>query len=429
MSVDAPPRATTGTRNFWTFWSASAISGLGSAVTAVALPLTAISVLDAPAFEVSVVTAAGYVAWLVMGLPAGVISQRLPLRGVQVGMDLIRFAAIASIPVAWYAGVLTVAHLAVAALAVSFSTVLFDVSNSTFLPSIVPREQLAGRNSLTSATHATTELAGPSLGGLLVQTVGAAPALIADAVSYLLSALLLRSLPARRVERPDAWPRVGAMIREGWRFVVDHPVMRPSMICATAVNFVCGAQLALVPLYLVRGLGVRPLLVGLLLATEGLGSLLGAALTPALVRRLGSGRAVRLASVTLAAAALLLPAATGRLGIVLFALGNASFAAGVVVFSICTRTHRQLASPPELLSRVMATVRFVSWGAIPVGSLAAGLVATGLGARGSLVVFSLLAAVPPIVVFSTRLRSVATLEDLDPAVPGRPGAGSAGRGR
>lgn len=418
MAAEAPPATQPATRNFWTFWSASAISGVGSAVTAVALPLTAISVLNATAFEVSVVTAASYVAWLVLGLPAGVVSQRLPLRGVQVGMDLTRFVAIASIPLAWYADLLTIAQLALVALVVSFSTVLFDVSNSTFLPSIVPRDQLAGRNSLTSATHATTELAGPSLGGLLVQTVGAVPALITDAASYFLSALLLRSLPARRVERPEAWPRVGTMIREGWRFVADHPVMRPSMVCATAINFVCGAQLALVPLYLVRGLGVSPLLVGLLLATEGLGSLVGASLTPSLVRRVGSGRAVRLASVTIAASALLLPLATGRLGIALFALGNAGSAAGVVVFSICTRTHRQLASPPELLSRVMATVRFVSWGAIPVGSLAAGLVASSVGARGALIVFCLLASLTPTVVFSTSLRGLVALEDLQPAISG-----------
>lgn len=415
VSAAAPPVASSVSRNFWTFWSASAISSIGSAVTSVALPLTAISVLGATAFEVSVVTAASYVAWLVIGLPAGVISQRLPLRGVQVAMDLSRFLAIASIPIAWYLDRLTVAHLAVAALVVSFSSVLFDVSNSTFLPSIVPREQLASRNSLTSATHATTELAGPSLGGVLVQTVGAVPALMADAVSYLVSAVLLRSLPARQVDRPDAWPRVGAMIGEGWRFVVDHPVMRPSMICATAVNFVCGGLLALVPLYLVRGLEVSPLLVGLLLATEGVGSLLGAAVTPWLVREVGSGRAVRCASVVSAVAVLLLPLADGIVGIALFAVGNAGFAAGVVVFSICTRTHRQLASPPHLLSRVMATVRFVSWGAIPVGSLTAGLVASSIGARAALAVFCLLSAVPVAVVFSSALGGVATLEDLDPA--------------
>jgi len=409
----APPAASV-SRRFWTYWTASAISSVGTSVTAVALPLTAITVLGASAVEVSVITAASYVAWLLIGLPAGVITQRLPLRGVQVAMDLTRLLAIASIPFAWYAGVLTVVHLAVAALVVSLSSVLFDVSNSTFLPSIVPRDQLAGRNSLTSATHATTELAGPALGGLLVQTVGAVPALLADALSYLVSAVLLRTLPATRVQRPDVWPNVGATIAEGWRFVVSHPVTRPSMACATTVNFVCGGLLALVPLYLVRGLQVSPLLVGLLLATEGVGSLAGASLTPALVRRLGSGRAVRRASFGAAAAVLLLPLATGPLGIALFALGNAGFAAGVVVFSICTRTHRQLASPPELLSRVMATVRFVSWGAIPVGSLTAGLVAGTLGVRAALTVFCLLASVTPAIVLRSRLRTVRTLEDLDP---------------
>lgn len=414
MTAVAPPAVRSAAANFWTYWSASAISSVGSAVTAVALPLTAISVLDASALEVSVITAAGYVAWLVIGLPAGVISQRLPLRGVQVAMDLTRFAAIASIPIAWYLDVLTVAQLAFAALLVSFSSVLFDVSNSTFLPSIVPREQLAQRNSLTSATHATTELAGPSLGGVLVQTIGAVPALLADAISYLASAALLRSLPARQVERPDAWPQVGAMIREGWHFVIGHPVMRPSMICATTTNLVCGGLLALVPLYLVRGLEVSPLLVGLLLATEGAGSLVGASLTPWLVRRVGSGQAVRLGACASAAAALLLPLATGTAGIVLFALGNAGFAAGVVVFSICTRTHRQMASPPQLLSRVMATVRFVSWGAIPVGALIAGALASTLGVRASLAVFCALGALTPAVVMSSRLRTVQQLEDLDP---------------
>jgi predicted MFS family arabinose efflux permease len=203
------------------------------------------------------------------------------------------------------------------------------------------------------------------------------------------------------------------MIREGWVFVVQHPIMRPSMVCATSVNFVCGGLLALVPLYLVRGLGVSPFLVGVLLATEGAGSLAGASVTPAIVRRWGSGAAVRGASAFAAAAVLLLPVASGPAGIALFAVGNAGFAAGVVVFSICTRTHRQIASPPELLSRVMATVRFVSWGAIPVGSLTAGVLASTVGIRPALTALCLLTAVTPAVVFMSRLRSVTALEDLD----------------
>lgn len=383
---------------------------------------------SASPLEVSIITAAGYVAWLVIGLPAGVLSQRLPLRGVQVAMDLTRAAAVLSIPLAWWAGVLTVPHLALAALVVSFSSVLFHVSSSTFLPSIVPREQLAARNSLTSATYATTELAGPSLGGVLVQAVGAVPALVADALSYLVSALLLRTLPARSVDRPDAWPRVGAMVREGWRFVVGHPVMRPSTVCATTVNLVCGGLLALVPLHLVRGLEVSPLLVGLLLATEGVGSLVGASLTPALVRRVGSGRAVRLASATLAGSALLLPLAVGPVGVLLFALGFAGFAASVVVGIL--HPHAPPAGQPALLSRVMATVRFVSWGAVPVGALLGGTVASAAGVRAALVLFCLLAWLTPAVVLTSRLRSVRTLEDLDDGVGtdagARPGGSTAG---
>lgn len=214
---------------FWRWWTAGTTSMVGSAVGAVALPLTALTVLDASAFQMGVIAAASYVAWLVIGLPAGVIVQRLPLRGAQVGADLARAVAVASIPLAWWWGHLTVTHLVVTALVVSFANVLFDVANSTFLPSIVEREQLQSRNSLTSATHAATLLSGPSLGGLAVQALGAVPTLLVDSVSYLVSAALLRTLPARRVDAPAHWPPVGELIREGWRYVAYHRVMGPSM--------------------------------------------------------------------------------------------------------------------------------------------------------------------------------------------------------
>lgn len=411
MPASAVIDARSATRAFWTYWSAGTISGVGSAITAVALPLTAVSVLEASAFEVSLVAAASYVAWIVLGLPAGVICQRLPLRGTQVAMDLTRAVAIGSIPAAWWLGHLTVAHLIASALLISFANVLFDVSNATFLPSIVNRDDLAARNSLISGTHATTQLGGPSLGGLLVQLAGAVTTLVVDAVSYLLSAMLLLRLPPRRVEQSEDRPSMGAMIRDGWRFVTRHPVMGPCMRAATAVNFVCGAHLALIPLYLVRELGASPGLVGLLLATDGLGTLVGAALTPRLSRRLGSARAVLAASVFLSATALLMPIGESWLGMVCFGLGNAAFAGGVVVLSICTRTHRQVASPPDLLSRVMATVRFVSWGAIPVGSLAAGAMANAAGPRTALWVFCALAAVTPAVLLASPVRHRRDLGD------------------
>lgn len=389
---------------FWTYWTASTISSVGDAVTTLALPLTAVTVLHASAVQVGVLAAASWVAWLVIGLPAGVVVGRLPLRGTQIAMDLARAVALVSLPLAWWAGALTFVHLVTVALVIGFADVVFSVGSTTFLPAIVPKSDLNARNSLMSATQATTQMGGPSLGGLLVQLAGAVPAVLADAVSYLVSAALIRRLPAREVPQPAGRTRVLPMVREGWHYVVRHPVMAPCTWAATAVNFACGALLALAPLYLVRVLGAPAGLVGVLIATEGIGSLLGATLTPWLTRRAGSARSLLLAGLGGALCSLLLPVGTGATGMVLFALGNAGFATGVVILSINTRTFRQTESPPELLARVMATVRFVSWGAIPAGALAAGAVAGALGIREALCLTAASTFVPVVLLWLSPVR-------------------------
>ncbi|BCJ53737.1 MFS transporter [Actinoplanes sp. NBRC 14428] len=405
---------------FWRWWAAGTTSGLGSAIGGVALPLTALAVLDATPFEMGLIAAARYAAWLVIGLPAGVIVQRLPLRGTQIGADLARAAAVGSVPLAWWAGQLTVAHLVATALVISFANVLFDVANATFLPEIVGRDQLQSRNSLTSGTHAATELGGPSVGGVIVQVLGAVPTLLVDAVSYVASAVLLRTLPARRAVRPDRWPPMGAMIREGFGYVVRHPAMGPGMWAATAVNFVCGAQLALYPLYLVRELHAAPGLVGVLLAADGAGTLIGAALTTRFTDAVGTARGLIVSGFVATAGALLVPWGAGLTAYACFVLGNLAFAAGVVVLSVTTRTYRQIASPPELLSRVMATVRFVSWGAIPVGGLTAGALAGPLGARPTLLALGAVTVCAPLVWLFSPVRGLRDLTDV--TLPGREAA-------
>ncbi|MEV4635952.1 MFS transporter [Actinoplanes sp. NPDC049548] len=397
---------------FWRWWAAGTTSGAGTAIGSVALPLTALAVLDATPFEMGLIAAARYAAWIVIGLPAGVIVQRLPLRGTQVGADLARAAAVASVPLAWWAGQLTVAHLVATALVISFANVLFDVANATFLPEIVDRDQLQSRNSLTSGTHAATDLGGPSVGGVIVQLLGSVPTLLVDAASYLASAVLLRTLPARRTARPDRWPPMGEMMREGFRYVVRHPAMGPGMWAATAANFVCGAQLALYPLYLVRDLDAAPGLVGVLLAADGVGTLLGAALTTRFTDAVGTARGLVISGFVAVAGALVVPWGAGHTAYATFVLGNLAFAAGVVVLSVTTRTYRQTASPPELLSRVMATVRFVSWGAIPVGGLVAGTLAGPFGARTTLVVLGAVTVCVPLAWLLSPVRGLRDLSEV-----------------
>jgi MFS family permease len=400
---------------FWRYWAAGAISQVGTGVTAVALPLVAVTVLGASAFEVGLVAAASYAAWILIGLPAGVIVRRLPLRGTQVAMDLVRTAAIGSIPLAWWLGELTLVHLIAAALVISLANVVFDVGNATFLPSIVAKEELTARNSLISATHSTTQMGGPGLGGLLVQLLGAVPTLLVDAVSFLVSAALLRKLPPGSAPAPVAAEPMMTQIRDGLRFVLRHPVMRPCVAGATSGNFVSGALMALVPVFLVRDLGAAPAVVGLLVAFDGVGALIGATFATRLITAVGSARAILAASTVEAVLGLLQPAGFGIWGMVLFAVGHAGMSAGVVVFSIATRTHRQVASPPELLSRVMATVRFVSWGAIPIGALAAGTVATALGTRATLWMFCAVSFLAPLTLWFSQVRRLRDLAE-EPAL-------------
>ncbi|WP_369173405.1 MFS transporter [Streptomyces sp. R28] len=395
---------------FWRFWTASTASSVGSAVTAVALPLVAVETLNVSNFEVSLIAAASYAAWLIIGLPAGVIVQRLPLRGTQVAMDLLRAAAILSIPVTAALGVLSIVQLVTVALVIGLANVVFDVGNSSFLPSIVSKEELTSRNSLTSASGAATDLGGPSLGGFLVQFFGAATSLIVDAVSYVISAVLLWSLP-RPAPTPPAKTGISfaTLLKDGVRYVVRHRVMAPCVAAATLINFVAGAQMALTPVFLVRTLDAPAAVVGLLMASGGLGSLIGAVWTPLVSKRLGSAQAVIFASFTAAAATVLMPLAGSGWSVVLFALGNAGSTTGVVVFSVLTRTHRQTVTPPDLLPRVMATVRFISWGAIPFGALAAGITATAVGPRGALWLTCLVIAIAPVVLLLSPIRRMRDL--------------------
>ncbi|MFD6530254.1 MFS transporter [Streptomyces sp. NPDC060184] len=363
---------------FWRYWLATTVSEVGSAMTAVALPLVAVTALKATALETTLLAATSQVAWLILSLPAGVIVQRAPLRGLQVALDLVRLVAIGSLPVAWWMGHLTYPHLLVAAFVSGLATVLFSIGNTTFLPAIIEKEELSSRNSLMSGTLAVTQTGGPSVSGVLIQLTGPVGVLAIDAVSYLVSAITLRTLPERRpLVQPQARPL--QLIREGWNFVVRHPVMRPAVIYATLVNFMNAALVALTPLYLVREVKASATVVGLVIAMDGVGALLGSAVATKLSRRIGTARAMIVASTFGGVLALAIPLTTSMTNIYFYGLGMAGFSFGVVIGSIMAKTHRQTDTPPELLSRVMATVRFVSWGALPVGAALSGVLASAAG--------------------------------------------------
>lgn len=401
----APQSGSSSRLEFWYFWAASGISSLGSGITAVALPLTALVALDASAFEVGLITAASYAGAVLIGLPAGVIVQRFPLQRLQVTMDLVRAALIASVPVAAWLDMLTLAQLVLVGLFISLANILFDVANTAFLPSIVAKEELTARNSLISGTLATTQLAGPSLGGLLVQLLGAATSLLTDAVSYVLSAVFLWRVPKKGSSLPArSHEPFTKQIKAGLSFVLRHPVIRPCVVSSTALNLASGVVLAIAPVFLVRTAGLPAGTVGLVLASDGVGALAGAAITTRLAATVGTARASLVATTAGAVIALCMPLANSGWTAVCFSLGMAGFAAGITSFSIVTRTHRQSVTPPDLLPRVVASVRFFTWGAIPVGALLGGTAAGTLGPRNALFAGCAVAFLAPLALYFSQVR-------------------------
>ena len=306
---------------FWRYWSATTTSQVGSAVTAVALPLAALVLLDATAFQVGVLVAAGDLGWLLLTLPAGALATHLPLRGLQAGVDFVRAVALLVPAALWALDLLTMTALFGVALTVSFANVFAFVANTTYIPQVVPKDQLSSRNSLMSGTHAVTQLGGPPIAGVAVQVLGAPLALLADAASYLVSGGLMWTLP--RASRPPVTraPMI-QQIGEGWHYVVKHPLMRPMMIDATATNFAAGMLLTLTPLYVVRELGASPATYGVVLASEGLGALVGASVGPWLGRQFGTGRLLIAAAVLSVPSVLLMPLGDGVVGMVAFSAGQ-----------------------------------------------------------------------------------------------------------
>ncbi|MFI1365729.1 MFS transporter [Streptomyces griseochromogenes] len=399
---------------FWRLWTAHGVSAFGTAVTTVAMPLVAVLELKASTFETSLVSAASMCAWLLFGLPAGVLVHRLPLRPVLVAADLIRALTLLSVPVAVFMDVLSLGQLVVSAFVLSVASVIFDVGYSTYLPAVVSKDRLTAGNSLLQGSESVSQVAGPGLGGSLVQAFGAAYSLIADVASYVVSAILLLTVPALRTERSEkAKSGAFAEMREGIDFVRRHPVIRPFVLVGTGFNFATAAFEAITAVFLIRTVHADSLAVGLLVACLGLGGVIGAAVTTPLVNRLGTTRAALAPLLLSPVSALLMPLATSGAGAFFFGLGSLGWGACTVTFAIVGRTYRQTAVAPELLPRVMATVRFVSWGVFPIGALLAGVLGQAVGNRAALLVFSLCTLLIPVPVLLSPIRRTRDLLDAD----------------
>jgi MFS family permease len=370
-------------RDFLLLWGGQSTSGVGAAVSLVVLPLIAVVYLHANGVEVGALSAAEWAPWVLIGLPAGVWVDRSRRRLLMIGCDLARLALLASIPVAAASDALTLAQLYAVAFGVGLATVVFQVSYQAYLPTLVDAADLGEANAKLQGTEAIARVAGPGLGGLFVQLFRAPYAVIADAVSYALSAVALLSVSAREPKPLPTERDLRREIAEGARFVARDPLLRVMTISPAVTNFFFSGFGAIVVLFLVRAVHLAPSTVGVVVGITAIGSVVGAALAQPIGRRFGTARALVFGIVTCSPFALLIPLTTRGVGIAFFLVGQFVLFVGILIYNVTISAFRQAYCPPHLLGRVVASMRFVLFGTMPFGALTAGGLADAIGLRGA----------------------------------------------
>lgn len=381
-------------RDFLRLWAAHSISVLGSQVTVFVAPLMAIVLLHATPVEVGVVTACGYLPFLLIGLPVGALVDRWPLRRLLVAADAGRALVLGCVPIAHAAGALSLGLLGAVMFVHGVLTTFADTAHQSYLPVLVDGDQLIEGNTRLQASYSAAELAGPSLGGVLAKLVGAPLALLGDAASFVASAAILLGI-RRRQERPRPAPGspagIAAQIREGLSYVLGNRTLRGLVMCMAGANFfdLYGMVQVILPVYAFGELGLSPAAYGAALSVANLGALAGVAANGRLVRRYGVGPAILGSSVLPGGGVLLLTLATGRAAPGLIAIGMGLAGFGAAVFNVNQLSLRQHVTPDALRGRMNGTVRFLIWGMIPAGAFAGGVLSQTIGVRPALVVAGL----------------------------------------
>ncbi|RVX37748.1 putative MFS family arabinose efflux permease [Nonomuraea polychroma] len=394
-------------RDYRLLWTARTISITGSEVSKLAIPLTAVTLLTASPTQMGLLTAAASMPALLLGLQSGAIADRLTRhRPLMIACELVSCAAAATVPLAWLFGLLNVTWLIAVALVIGAAGVLFKAANFPHLASVVPPAQHTEAMAGFHASYSVASVGGPGLAGLLVQVLTAPLAVLAEALSFLTSALLLRCIGTSERNEPASSRGMWRDVTAGLRAVLTHPVLRALLAAGVTINFFAMAYTAVYMLYMVNTLAIPKGLIGALVALSGVGGLLGAWITARLSKRYGENRILLVAVVFFPIEILAVGLLTGPLWWKLSLLTVTGTITGgiVVAFATCMGAIMLRETSPELRGRVNATTTFAVQGVLALGGLAGGVAADFLGLRPVILLCAAGMALSTIWIWTSPLR-------------------------
>ncbi len=402
-------------RDFMKLWAGDTVSVFGSELVLFALPLIAVQLLHADAFEMGVLATLESAAFLFISLPAGAWVDRLPKKLVIVSGDIIRAAILLTIPLAWAFGSLSMIQLYLVAAGVGIVSVFFDIANQSFLPELVDGEAISDGNGRLQASQQTAGVAGPTLASGLVTAIGAPLTIGLTSICMGLSSILVGLIRHGESPRP-AENRAGfvAEIREGLAFVLGHPLLRRITACTGLTNFASSGIFALLVLFALTTLGLHQVELGIIMSVASVGGILGALTASWVQKILGEGTSIAVSALISGLSFLGVPLAVILPALPTLLVSWFLVTWAVVVYNIAQVSFRQRLCPKPLLGRMNASIRFLVWGPMPLGAFLAGVLGDWLGVTWTMWILAACALLGSLPVLASRLLRMRELpRELD----------------
>jgi MFS family permease len=370
---------------FVRFWAADSVSLVGTYVTTLALQVLAVVSLEASATELGVLGAARWLPYLLFGLIAGVLVDRHRRRPILVGADLARAALLGLIPLLASVGLLSMPVLIALVAVFGALSLVYDAAHQSFLPRLVPASLLTEANARLEQASSVAQTVGPMIAGWLVKAVSAPVAILVDAVSYLISGLVLARLRTPERAEPTQSRDLRREGREGLSWVYRHQMLAPLAITSHAWFLFTGMIGTVSTYFVLDGLGFDAFELGVTYALGGVGGVLGATLSGPATLRFGAGPIMIVGRWITPLAYALIPLATsGATGLVLLCCAQFLFGFSIGLDGPAEMGYRQSVTPARLQGRMNATMRSLNRGMIVVGAPLGGALADTLGSRPAL---------------------------------------------
>jgi MFS family permease len=376
--------------DFMKLWTAQTISQFGDEITGIALPFVAITILGAEAFEMGILGVVRFLPWILFTLPAGVWVDRMRRRPILIGADIARAALLATIPIGFLGGWLTIWQIYVVSFLAGTLEVFFDVAYQSYLPSIVERDELVEGNSKLELSRAASSVMGPTVAGVLIELVRAPIAIFFDALSYLGAVLFVtlirrgEPLPPPHDPAEGRPPSMWHEARAGLGYVARSPYLRNIAACTGTLNLFGNIGGVLLLLYLVDELGLSAGTVGLVFAIGNIGVLLGALTGGRLARTFGIGPIIIATAALSGVAMVFIPLAPRDDPFWFLVIGGIIAGFTTVAYNVNQVGLRQAITPDRMMGRMNATMRLIVWGTIPIGALIGGFLGGAIGLQATL---------------------------------------------